>query len=65
MRSKRPFFKQWMENKASRYELTSYSKTAVSMIPLPLSENLPTSQPKKTGCPALIIYTYKIYEFQI
>ena len=35
------------------------------MIPAPESENLPTSQPKKTGCPALIIYTYKVYEFQV
>lgn len=30
------------------------------MIPIPLSENLPTSQPKNTGSPALINYIIDI-----
>ena len=44
---------------------TSYSKSAVSMIPAVRSENWPTSHPKKTGCPALICFTTDCLRFSI
>lgn len=36
--------------------VTSYSNKSMSMIPAVRSANLPTSQPKNTGRPALIIW---------
>ena len=43
---------------------TLYSKSAGSMIPASLSMNFPTSQPKNTGVPALIILEKKIIKMK-